>query len=337
MKDEEVTKRVAKVFNGGKYNDQIIVPTKDEHQIDKLIFIDYSKPSKRKPVNIILNMYSNKIKKKLLNNSIIILSKNKIVNDRVLHINFEKFNDKKYVDIQKTCKILRQYISKNFKKFIKKKYELKNVIVEDPDIEKNIKETSNTIYNSAVIEKHFADRYAPIILALYDFFEFLRSKYYITQEDYDKFIKDCDAIYGAGDTHIDIPYNNFNNDPIIIFLKAIYELYENNSELFSDSTDSEPFIYDKSTKADKLICFQDIDKAVEFVKNHIDKIDLADSFNGIFVNPEYINDVLSQIKDTLIEKRIQIVNKGRKDYRIGKTSYFAIDIEKLKEFVEQCE
>ena len=336
-KSEEITKRLAEKSKGGIFDGQFIVPKKNERQINKLIVIDYSEPSKRITINNLLDIYSNEVKERHFDNSIIILSKKKIEKNIVLPINFENLNSEKYIDSKKICKTIRKDLLKKLKKFIRKKYKINKSFDEITAIEKKIKKVSNKIYDSAVIGKHLADRYAPIILALYDFFEFLRSKYFITQEDYDKFIKDCDAIYDAEDTSIDIPYNNLNDDPVIIFSKAIYELYENNNELFLNSPNSELFIYDKSKKADKLICFKDIDKSVEFIKSHIDKIHLADSFNTIFVQSESIEYILPKIKDVLIEKGIQFVNQKRKDYKINGKLYFALDVEKLKEFVEQCE
>lgn len=306
------------------------------HANGKCIIVDCSKYSKRKNINNIINIYSNRVEEEYLSSNIIILSERKVINDIVLHINFDNFTDRRYHAIKNEYDIFQKYISE-FEDFMEEKYEISWLSCDDIDMKKYTKKMSNKIYDSAVIEKHLADKYAPIILALYDFFEFLRSKYYITQEDYDKFIKDCDAIYGAGDTHIDITKHSSNIDPVIVFSKAIYTLYTNHSELFSDADDSVPFIYEGNRNNKQLICFKNIEESVEFAQNNIDKIDSYESFNEIFMQSESVEDILPKIKDVLIEKGIQIFNKNRKDYRINDKTYFALNVEKLKEFVEQCE
>lgn len=302
----------------------------------KFIIIDYSEPSKRKSINNVLNLYSKKTKEKLFNMSIAILSKKKISDDKILHIDFKDFNDDNYKIIKKQYDLFQDYIVE-FEDFIDDKYQLSDTDYEYSAISKSIKKMSKKIYSSAVIEQYQSNRYAPIILALHDFFEFFRNKHYISQKDYDKFISLCDTIYGAENTQIDIGDTNINVDPIVVFTKTIYELYKNNIELFADDNTRQPFRYYNTKNKKEMICFNHITYVISFVKNNKDMITSYNDFSNIFIESESTEDLLQQIRDSLTEKQIQVVNKNRKDYRIGKSSYFAIDALKLKEFVTQCE
>lgn len=301
---------------------------------DNFVIIDCSDVSIRKNNDNLINITLKQAKK--LMQSIIVISKKRIIDDTVLNINFDNLDSSNYHFVQNKSNNLQKYISK-FEDVFNKKYIPSWIELVDYFMEEYVEKISTSIYKSAVIEKHLANRYAPIILALYDFFEFLRNKYYIAQEDYDKFINLCNTIYGAENTQIDISDTNTNVDPIVVFTKTIYELYANNIELFTDDNNTEPFKYTNTKNKKELICFNHITDVILFVKNNKDKIDSYNDFINVFIESESTEDLLQQIRDSLTEKQIQIVNKGRKDYRIGKTSYFAIDIEKLKEFVEQCE
>lgn len=314
---------------------------------DNLIIINYSEPSRKKPIGNILDIYSTLEKQKKhigskkyhqgLNRNMIIISKKHIDKKGIIPVAFDNFNASNHVDTKKVCAIFQEYISE-FKDFVSDKYDsledIDNITVQT---EKAVKKISKTIYKHSILEKSESDKYSPILLSLYDFFEFLRSKFYIAQEDYEEFIILCDTIYGAQDTNIDIPQSNTAIDPIIVFSKAIYYLYIHHRELFSDNSNSEPFIYTKYKKIKELLCFKNINSVVSFVENNIDKIDSSDYFLDTFINSKSATDLLKQTKHSMIEKEIVTVSKGAKDYRIGKRRYFAIDILKLKEFIAQCE
>lgn len=232
--------------------------------------------------------------------------------------------------------VFQEYISE-FEDFINTKYDQLRLDLTEFTMKPPVKKVSKSIYNSAVIEKHLANKYAPILLALYDFFEFLRNKYYISQEDYDKFMNLCKTIYGAENTQIDISNTNTNVDPIVVFTKTIYELYINNIELFAEDNTKQPFRYTKTKNKKELICFKNISDVISFVKNNKNMIASYNDFSNIFIESKSDEDVLQQIKDFLFEKQIQKTNKDRKDYKIDGKLYFALDVAKLKEFIAQCE
>ncbi|NDO18688.1 hypothetical protein FMM68_03355 [Lachnospiraceae bacterium MD329] len=301
---------------------------------DNFVIIDCSEISIRKNNHNLLNIILKQAKK--LTQSIIIISKKRIIDDTVLNINFDNLDSSNYHFIQNNSKNMQKYISK-FKNAFNKKYIPSWIELVDYFMEEYVEKMSTSIYKSAVIEKYLADRYAPIILALYDFFEFLRNEYYIAQEDYNKFINLCNTIYGAENTQIDISDTNTNIDPIVVFTEAIYELYINNIELFTDDNTRKPFIYINKKNQKELLCFNYIADVIPFIKNNRDKINLYNNFSNIFIEAESTEELLQQIRNSLIEKQLQVVNKNRKDYRIGSQSYFALDVAQLKEFVAQRE
>lgn len=72
-----------------------------ENNLGTFIIIDCSESSTRKNINNVLHIYSKKVKKQYLNTSIIIISKKKITDDIVLHVNFENLNSDKYLSVKK--------------------------------------------------------------------------------------------------------------------------------------------------------------------------------------------------------------------------------------------
>ncbi len=256
---------------------------------DNFVIIDCSEISIRKNNHNLLNLILKQAKK--LTQSIIIISKKRIIDDTVLNINFDNLDSSNYHFVQNNSKNIQKYISK-FKNAFNKKYIPSWIELVDYFMEEYVEKMSMSIYKSAVIEKYLADRYAPIILALYDFFEFLRNEYYIAQEDYNKFINLCNTIYGAENTQIDISDTNTNIDPIVVFTEAIYELYINNIELFTDDNTRKPFIYINKKNQKELICFNYIADVIPFIKNNRDKINSYNNFSNIFIEAESTEELL---------------------------------------------
>lgn len=326
---------------------------KFKNATNNLVIVDYSTPSRKNLIKNILCIYSTLKKQKkyissiqydqCFNRNIIIISKKLINDELIIHIPFENLNADNYIKAKTLTNIFNKYIDE-FEDFIADKYEpITELIDLTNNIEKAMKSISKSIYNTSIQDKNTSNKYAPVILALYDFFEFLQQKYYISQKDYEEFIRLCNAIYGYQNTKIDIPQINteidINNniDPYIVFTKTIYELYINNIELFTDDNTKQPFRYANTKNKKEMICFKDISYVISFIKNNKDKIDSYNDFSNVFIESESTEELLQQIRNSLMENQLQVVNKNRKDYRVGKSSYFALDVAKLKEFIAQCE
>lgn len=112
-------------------------------------------------------------------------------------------------------------------------------------------------------------------------------------------------------------------------------LYTKHRYLFSDTPGrDEPFIYIRRDR-NLVICFNNISDVISFIKNHSDKIDgLSYSrFNDIFINNDRSAEVLNDIKLFMFDNELQAVNNDRKDYKVKKLLYFAMNMTKIEEYI----
>lgn len=317
-------------------SDSEAVKSKFKDSKNNIIVADASSLKNQNDINTFINKFYHLGKS---NHGLIILSKKTIENDSVMNIHFKEFNSDKFISSKPFFNDLYAAIT-DFSEYVdeqKYKHDWRDISITNSDekIVSNLKEYKNTIYYNSIFESSECEKYAPIILSLNDFFEFLKKEKYIFNDEYENLIRLSTAIYYTPTEIVTNTYKNHYTRASYLLIKIMNTLYTKHRYLFSYTPGrDEPFIYIRRDR-NLVICFNNISDVISFIKNHSDKIDgLSYSrFNDIFINNDRSAEVLNDIKLFMFDNELQAVNNDRKDYKVKKLLYFAMNMTKIEEYI----
>ena len=262
---------------------------------------------------------------------LIIITKNSFLDKQVINATCKQLEIHRVIETKRKHAYLRD-LTAHFCQHIKEQEERNTNLTFENACDftsENISSLTNEIYEASIYDTSKSQTLAPIILTLNHFFEFLNNENYISADTCNFYLQIVRSIY--------IPESATMNDAVIsddlpenIVVKCLYSLINKSKSLISTSIDKTPFIYTQSTKYGNMICFNNIEDVIMYIKNNIEHLDekLYSKFYDI-VLMENSSSGAQLLKRRLKEKNLIITNAGRPDYRIKNKTYLALDIDKI--------